>query len=74
MSLFSTPLEFFTSALGDGFSLEFKRQQVSSSLQESLQYSGRSFTSALGDGFSLEFKRQQVSSSLQESLQYSGRS
>ena len=36
-----TPLEFFTSVLADGFSLEFEWQQVSSSLQDSFQYSGR---------------------------------
>ena len=36
-----TPLEFFTSVLADGFSLEFEWQQVSSSLQDSSQYSGR---------------------------------
>ena len=35
-------LEFFTSALADGFSLEFEWQQVSSSLQGSSQYSGHS--------------------------------
>ena len=35
-------LEFFTSALADGFSLEFEFQQVFSSLQDSSQYSGRS--------------------------------
>ena len=35
------PLEFFTSVLADGFSLEFEWQQVSSSLQDSSQYSGR---------------------------------
>ena len=34
--------EFFTPALGNGFSLEFEWQQVSSSLQESSQYSDRS--------------------------------
>ena len=34
LSLF-TPLEFFTSVLADGFSLEFEWQQVSSSLQDS---------------------------------------
>ena len=34
-------LEFFTSALADGLSLEIERQQVSSSLQDSSQYSGR---------------------------------
>ena len=34
-------LEFFTSALADGFSLESEWQQVSSSLQDSSQYSGR---------------------------------
>ena len=35
-------LEYFISALADGLSLEFKWQQVSSSLQDSSQYSGRS--------------------------------
>ena len=34
--------EFFTSALANGLSLEFVCQQVSSSLQDSSQYSGRS--------------------------------
>ena len=34
--------EFFTPALAKGFSLEFEWQQVSSSLQDSSQYSGRS--------------------------------
>ena len=34
--------EFFTSALADGLSLEFEWQQVSSSLEDSLQDSGRS--------------------------------
>ena len=34
--------EFFTSALADGLSLEFEWQQVSSSLQDSSQYSDRS--------------------------------
>ena len=33
---------FFTSILTDGFSLEFEWQQVSSGLQDSSQYSGRS--------------------------------
>ena len=37
----TTPLEFFTSVSADGFSLEFQWQQVSSSLQDSSQYSGR---------------------------------
>ena len=32
--------EFFTPALGDGFSLEFEWQQVSSSVQDSSQYPG----------------------------------
>ena len=42
MNLLSfTPLEFFTSVLADGFSLEFEWQQVSSSLQDTSQYSGR---------------------------------
>ena len=35
------PLEFFTSVLADDFSLEFEWQQVSSSLQNLSQYSGR---------------------------------
>ena len=35
-------LELFTSALADGFSLESEWQQVSSSLQDSSKYSGRS--------------------------------
>ena len=35
------PLEFFISAIADGFSLEFEWQQVSPSLQDSSQYSGR---------------------------------
>ena len=35
-------LELFTSALGDGFSLESEGQQVSSSLQDSSQDSGSS--------------------------------
>ena len=40
--LLFTPWEFFTSALADGLSLEFEWQQVSSKLQDSSQYSGRS--------------------------------
>ena len=40
--LLFTPLEFFTSVLADGFSLEFEWQQFFSSLQDSSQYSGRS--------------------------------
>ena len=39
--LLFTPLEFFTSVLSDGFSLEFEWQQVSSSHQDLSQYSGR---------------------------------
>ena len=35
-------LEFLTSSLADGPFLEFEWQQVSSSLQDSSQYSGRS--------------------------------
>ena len=35
-------LEFFTTVLADGFSLEFEWQQIFSSLQDSSQYSGRS--------------------------------
>ena len=41
-SLLFTPLEFFTSVLADGFSLEFEWQQVSSGSQDSSQYSDRS--------------------------------
>ena len=37
-----TPLEFFASVSADGFSREFDWQQVSSSLQDSSQDSGRS--------------------------------
>ena len=40
--LLFTLLEFFTLVLADGFSLEFEWQQVSSSLQDSSQDSGRS--------------------------------
>ena len=40
--LLFTPLEFLTSVLADGFSLEFEWQQVSSSLQDSSRDSGRS--------------------------------
>ena len=40
--LLFTPLEFLTSVLADGYSLEFEWQQVSASLQDSSQYSGRS--------------------------------
>ena len=32
--IMNIPLEFFTSVLADGFSLEFEWQQVSSSLQD----------------------------------------
>ena len=39
--LLFTPLEFFTSTLTDGFSLEFEWQQISSSVQDTSQYSGR---------------------------------
>ena len=35
-------LDFFTSALADGLSLEFEWQQVSSRLQDSSQYPSRS--------------------------------
>ena len=37
-----SPWESFTSSLADGLQPEFEWQQVSSSLQESSQYSGRS--------------------------------
>ena len=40
--LLLSPGEFFTSVLADGLLLEFEWQQVSSSLQDSSQYSGRS--------------------------------
>ena len=46
-------LEFFTSALADCFSLEFKWQHVSSSLQDSPQYSGRSQQCSSLDGLHL---------------------
>ena len=39
--IITTPWEFSTSALADGLSLEFERQQVSSSSQDS-QYSSSS--------------------------------
>ena len=42
MILLFTLLEFLTSALADGLSLEFEWQQVYSSLPDSSQYSGRS--------------------------------
>ena len=42
LSLLFTLLVFFTSVLVDGFSREFEWQQVSSSLKDSSQYSGRS--------------------------------
>ena len=35
-------IEFFTSVLADGFQLEFEWKQVSSSLKDSSQDSGRS--------------------------------
>ena len=41
ISIIIYSLEFFTSALADGLSLEIEWQQVSSSLQDSSQYSGR---------------------------------
>ena len=48
--LLFTPLEFFTSALADGLSLEFERQQVTSNLQDSSQYSGRYQQCCSSDG------------------------
>ena len=42
LDLLFTPLEFLTSVLADGFSLESEWQQVSSSLQDSSQDTGRS--------------------------------
>ena len=47
-----TPLEFFPSVLADGFSLKSEWQQVSSSLQDSSQYSGRPPTSRSSIPFS----------------------
>ena len=44
------PLDYFTSALADGFSLEFESQQVSSSFQDSSQYSVRSQKCCSWDG------------------------
>ena len=43
-------LEFFTSALADDLSLDIEWQQVSSSLQDSSQYSGRFQPSCCLDG------------------------
>ena len=43
-------LDFFTSALAEGLSLEFEWQQVSSSLLDSSQYSGRSQLCSRLDG------------------------
>ena len=43
-------LEFFISANADGFSVEFEWQQVSSILQDSSQYSGRSQKCSSLDG------------------------
>ena len=52
MSLsFNSFESFFTSPLGNGFQLESKRQQVSSSLQDSSLYSGRSQQCCSFDGF-----------------------
>ena len=71
--LFYSFESFSTSALADGFSLESDWQYVSSSLQNSSQYSGiiilliwEFFTPALADGFPLETEWQHVSSSLQD--------
>ena len=82
--LLLTPLELFTSALADGFSLEFEWQQVSSSLQDSSQYSGhfiifilllaQFLTPALADGLLLESEWQQVSSIFLDSSPYSSQS
>ena len=41
---------FFTAVLADGFSLEFEREQISSSLQVSSQYSSRSWQCCSLDG------------------------
>ena len=40
LSLLFIPWEFIVSALADGLSLEFERQQVSLRLQDPSQYSG----------------------------------
>ena len=52
--LLFTLLEFFTSVLSDGFSLEFEWQRVSTGLQDSFQYSGRS---QLSFGYSLPVRQ-----------------
>ena len=39
--LLFNPWEFFTSVFANGLSLEFEWQQISSSFQDSSQYSGR---------------------------------
>ena len=52
---FSLIWEFFTQALVDGFSLEFKWQQVSSSLQEFSPYPSRSWKSCSLEGLYLTY-------------------
>ena len=42
--------EFFTPALADGLSLEFEWQQISASIWNSSQYSGRSYKRCHLDG------------------------
>ena len=49
--LLFTLLEFFTSVLADGFSLEFEWEHISSRLQDSSQYSGRSHQCCHLDSF-----------------------
>ena len=58
---------FFTPVLTDGFSLEFEWQQVSSSLQDSSQYSGRSQQCCSLDGLH-SFSYFQVLQSLYQSF------
>ena len=71
-----TIMWFITPVLADGLSLKFEGQLVSSSLQDSSQYSWPItimwfITPVLADGLSLKFEGQLVSSSLQDSSQYS---
>ena len=54
--LLFTPVEFFTSASADGFSQVFEWQRVSSSLQNSSQYSGHSQQYCSLDGLHISTK------------------
>ena len=42
ITIITRPWELLTSVLADGLSLEFEWQEISSSLQDSSKYSGRS--------------------------------